>query len=371
MYKLKTKTKYRQGKLQTKSGSLNTPIFLPDATRGFLKLSDKQTLSKLKYDALVINTFHLYLQPGRDLIKKFKGIHSFMSWPKILLSDSGGFQVFSLIYKNKKMGEISDWAVKFKSPLNGSWHSFSPEKSLAIQFDLNTDIMVCLDDCPPNDSEFLVMEKSVARTIAWAKRSKQEFEKQIKKRKIKEEKRPLLLAVIQGGLDLGLRKFCAEELIKIGFDAYGFGARPVDKEGNFLEEVLRETAKLIPPDKLRFALGVGLPEDIYRAYQLGWDAFDCVIPSREGRHGRLFYFNKNFKGLDKRLDFYYTINIKNAKFKNDKSLINENSQFKSLADHNLAYLHHLFKANEPLGQYLASLNNLEFYQNLIKYLKKL
>lgn len=371
MFNLNKNKKYRQGSLLTKSGSLNTPVFLPDATRGFLKLTDNQDLLNLKLPALVVNTFHLYLQPGLDTLKKFQGIHKFMSWPNILLSDSGGFQVFSLLYRNKAMGKISDKEVVFKSPLNGSWHSLSPEKSIAIQFELNSDIIVCLDDCPPNDSSKVEMEKSVKRTIAWAKRSKIEFAKQIKKRKISKAKRPLLMAVIQGGLDIDLRKLCAQELVKLNFDAYGFGARPVDNEGNFLSEVLETTAQLIPKDKLRFALGVGLPEDIYRSYLLGWDAFDCVIPSREGRHGRLFYFNKNFKKLDNQLDFYYTINIKNSKFKNDINLINKNSKIKSLTDHNLAWLHHLFKLNDPLGQYLATLNNLEFYQNLIKHLKKL
>lgn len=371
MFKLKAKKKYRQALLSTKSGPLNTPVFLPDATRGFVKLTDNQDLLDLKLSALVINTFHLYLQPGLKTIKKFEGIHQFMNWPNILLSDSGGFQVFSLVYKNKKMGEINDNHVRFKSPLDGSWHTLSPEKSISIQFELNSDIIVCLDDCPVNDSSTEQMKNSVNRTIAWAKRSKLEYQKQIKKRKIKSNKKPLLMAVIQGGLDLNLRKFCAQELIKMNFDAYGFGARPVDKDGVFLEEVLKETASLIPSNKLRFALGVGMPEDILRCYKLGWDAFDCVIPSREGRHGRLFFFNKNLQKLGNKLDFYYTINIKNAKFKNDKNIINKNSKFRHLNGHNLAWLHHLFKLNDPLGQYLASLNNLEFYQNLIKELKKL
>lgn len=370
MLKLKNK-KLRQASLLTKSGKLDTPCFLPDATRAFVKLTHNQDLLDLKLSALVVNTFHLYLQPGVDLIKKFKGLHQFMSWPNILLSDSGGFQVFSLIYKNKKMGEINDNQVKFKSPLDGSWHTLSPEKSIAIQFDLNSDIIVCLDDCPPNDSSDKHMENSVKRTINWAKRSKIEYKKQILKRKIKKADRPLLMAVIQGGLNIKLRKFCAKELVKLKFDAYGFGARPVDKEGVFLAEVLKETADCIPENSLRFALGIGLPEDIYRCYLMGWDAFDCVIPSREGRHGRLFYFNPDFKKLDNKLDFYYTINIKNSKFKSDKRLINPSSKFKSLKNHNLAWLHHLFKLNDPLGQYLASLHNLEFYQTLIKHLKKI
>lgn len=371
MFKLKKNCLYRQGRLFTKSSSLNTPIFLPDATRGFLKLTNYQDLINLKMQAIVVNTFHLYLQPGQKIIKNFKGLHQFINWSNAIVSDSGGFQVFSLVYKNKKMGEINDEHVKFKSPSDGSWHILSPEKSINIQFDLNSDIIVCLDDCPPYDCSNSHLKKSVLRTINWAKRSKEEYLSQLKKRKVSQDKRPLLMAVIQGGLDISLRKYCADELIKIGFDAYGFGARPVDKKGVFLDKILKETASFIPQDKLRFALGVGMPEDIYRCYLMGWDAFDCVIPSREGRHGRLFFFNKNFQKLDKKMNFYYTVNIKNSKFKNDKNIINMKSQFKGLNTNNLAYLHHLFKSNEPLGQYLASLNNLEFYQKLIKELKKL
>jgi queuine tRNA-ribosyltransferase len=304
----------------------------------------------------------LYLQPGMKTIKKMGGIHSFMNWEKPLLSDSGGYQVFSLIHKNKRNGKITDDKVIFKSPLDGSRHELTPEKSIQIQFALGTDMIVCLDDCPPNDFSRIDLERAVVRTIAWAKRCKYEYERQIKKRKLKGIKRPLLFAVIQGGAEIDLRKYCAQELVKIGFDGYGFGARPVDREGKFLGEVLRQTANFIPKNALRFALGIGTPADIVRCAKMGWDMFDCVIPTREGRHGRLFLANNKEK--------YQVVNINNARFAQDFTAINKRSKISELKNNSRAYLHHLFRLNETLGQKLVSLNNLEFYQELIKSLKK-
>lgn len=357
-----TKSGIRQGSVSTAHGLLSTPFYMPDATRGFIKLTDNESLKRTKTKALVVNTFHLYLQPGLEVIKKAGGIHKFMAWSGPLLSDSGGFQVFSLIHKNKQMGKITEAEVIFKSPLDGSLHKLTPEKSIQIQFALGVDMMVCLDDCPPNEFSRVDLEKSVARTIAWARRCKREYEKQIKKRCLIRRKKPLLFAVIQGGAEIDLREFCTKELVKIGFDGYGFGARPVDKEGNFLEEVLRATAAFIPQDALRFALGIGTPEDIYRCAKMGWDMFDCVIPTREGRHGKLF--------LAGQWPRYQTININNARFAKDFSPLNKNSRLLELKNNSRAYLHHLFKLNEPLGHKLASLNNLEFYQELLRNLSK-
>ncbi|MCX6795669.1 MAG: tRNA guanosine(34) transglycosylase Tgt [Candidatus Falkowbacteria bacterium] len=369
------KSNLRRGKLKTNHGFLKTPFFMPDATRGFVKLSTTKDVLATKTAAMVVNTFHLYLQPGLELIKKAGGIHGFMSSDLPLLSDSGGFQVFSLIHRSQKMGRIDDQKVTFKSPLDGSYHELSPEKSIQIQFILGTDMIVCLDDCPPNEFSREQMEKSVERTLSWAKRCKDEYLRQVKKRKLTEKNRPLLFSVVQGGVEVDLRRYCASELAKIGFDGYGFGARPVDKNGNFLAEILFETAKAIPENSLRFALGVGTPEDIYRCALMGWDMFDCVIPTREGRHGKLFYFKKNFSGFKlpqkndgpvaKAPDFYQSINISNAIFAKDFSPINKNSKIPELRTYSKAFLHHLFRLNEPLGQRLAAANNLEFFQDLL------
>ncbi len=352
----------RLGSLKTAHGLLKTPFYMPDATRGFIKLTSQAEVLQTGTEALVVNTFHLYLQPGIEIIEEAGGIHKFMSWPGPLLSDSGGFQVFSLIHKNAQMGKITDDKVIFKSPLDGSRHEITPEKSIQIQFALGADMMVCFDDCPPNEFSRPDLEKAVERTIKWAARCKSEYLKQIKKRKLSGSKKPLLFAVIQGGAEVDLRERCAQELVKIGFDGYGFGARPVDKQGNFLGEVLEKTAAFIPKNALRFALGIGTPEDIVRCAKMGWDMFDCVIPTREGRHGKLFYSSQSKK--------YFSLNINNHSFKQDWRAINKKSRLIELRKHSLAYLHHLFRLKEVLGQKMASLNNLEFYQDLLAKIRK-
>ncbi|MEA3449975.1 MAG: tRNA guanosine(34) transglycosylase Tgt [Patescibacteria group bacterium] len=366
-----TTKKARLLEINLPSGKINAPFFMPDATRAVLKNIDVETLKKLNLSAQVVNTYHLLLQPGTAIIKKAGGVHKFMNWLGPLLSDSGGFQVFSLLHRNKSMGKIFDDRVEFKSPLDGSKQILTPEKSIQIQFDLGTDMMVCLDDCPPNDLSEQAMKASVDKTIAWARRCRAEFYRQIKKRKTDKDKRPLLFGVIQGGESKDERKRCAESLLEIGFDGLGYGARPIDKDGNFLEEILRYTASLIPDEYLRFGLGIGLPDDIVACVDMGWDMFDCVIPTREGRHGRLYepIFNFQFSIFNEfkssNDSIFKTYNIKNSKYKEDFSVINENSKLAVLREYSRAYLHHLFKIGEPLGQRLAALNNLEFYLELM------
>ncbi|MFA4871516.1 MAG: tRNA guanosine(34) transglycosylase Tgt [Patescibacteria group bacterium] len=388
LLKQSKKSSARLGKIKTIHGEIQTPFFMPDATRGFVKSIDNKELAAVGTEAMVINTLHLYLQPGTKVIKKAGlsagtsaqagGVHKFMNWPGLLLSDSGGFQVYSLIHQSQELGKIYDDKVIFKSSLDGSKHILTPEKSIQIQFDLGADMMVCLDDCPPNDFHRKDLEKSVARTIVWAKRCRREFDKQIKKRKLTGLSKPLLFSVIQGGAELDLRKKCAEALIKIGFDGYGFGARPVDKKGGFLGGVLKFTADLIPKNALRFALGIGRPEDILRCVQMGWDMFDCVIPTREARHGRLYVWknsklvpdsDRGFQTCPRRggySKFYCTINISNSKYKSDFTPING----MNLKNYSKAYLHHLFKVGDPLAMRLATLNNLNFYSTLMSNIRR-
>ena len=372
------KTEARIGQLRTVHGVVETPFFMPDATRGFVRSLSKDDLEKVKMGPMVVNTYHLYLQPGYKIIKKSGGIHDFMNWDKPLLSDSGGYQIFSLIHKNSKMGKITDEKVIFQSPIDGKKYEITPRKAIQIQFDLGVDMMVCLDDLPPNSYSKKDIEKAVIRTIAWAKICKDEYNKQIKKRKITEKNRPLIFGVVQGGEYLDLRKYCAEELAKIGFDGYGFGARHVDDAGNFMEEVLRATADFIPKDSLRFALGIGKPEDIVRCFNMGWDMFDCVIPTREGRHGRLFIWDKQrelslkkFNNSKKqKANFYKTINIGNEKFKEDFTPIDSNCDCYTCQNYTKAYLNHLMKTKEALFLRLASIHNLKFYMQLMEELRK-
>lgn len=364
-------SKARLGEIETAHGLLETPFFMPDATRAVLKGLSNNDIRNLGLPAMVVNTFHLYLQPGNKRIKQVGGVHNFMNTRIPLVSDSGGFQVFSLIHRGNNMGSINDQGARFKSPSNGAWHDLDPRKSIQIQLDLGTDIVVCLDDCPPNDADSETMDKAIERTVRWAGECKKVFDVEIRKRKISKNKKPLLMAVVQGGESVEARKYCAGELKKIGFDGYGYGARPVNKDGNFLEEIMQVTADAVPNDTFRFALGVGTPEDIVRCTRMGYDIFDCVIPTREGRHGRLFYFLKE-QLVTKRGEtakFYKTINIVNAKFIKDDSPINEHSKLSELKEYSKSYLHHLFKIKDPLGARLASLQNLEFYNELMAQIR--
>ncbi len=364
--------------VKTLHGNIKLPLFMPDATRGFIKMCNNSELLSSGIAALVVNTFHLYLQPGIKIIKKAGGIHNFMNWDRPLLSDSGGFQIFSLIHKSKSLGKIDDNGAVFKSPIDGSRHEITPEKSIQIQFDLGTDFIVCLDDCPPYGFDEKSINLSVERTINWAQRCYQEYIRQVKKRKMPESHRPKLIAVIQGGLSRDLRKKCLDGLLEVSdkkflgesfsFAGYGFGARPIDEQGNFLFDILDYTAKIIPDDKIKFALGIGTPADIYRCHKMGWNMFDCVIPTREGRHGKLYQF-KNQKDI-KSVNFYKEINIKKSVFSNNFEKINKYSKLLELNNNSLAYLQHLFKVNEGLGQKWASLNNLEFYASLMKKISK-
>lgn len=368
MLKIRKKLKLKRiGSLRTKRGVIQTPFFMPDATRAFVKGMSKSDLEGVKMGPMVVNTYHLFLQPGMELIKKTGGVNSFMNWPKPLLSDSGGYQVFSLIHKNPKMGKITDEKVIFRSPESGALHEITPEKAIQIQFDLGVDMMVVLDDPPPNTYSKAKIAEAVERTLRWAKRCKVEYENQIRKRKIAAKDRPLIFGVIQGGEHLDLRKKCVEGLVAIGFDGYGFGARHVDKDGKFLAEVMRYTASLIPEKSLRFALGVGTPEDIVKCFSVGWDMFDCVIPTREGRHGRLFLWKNKGKVIGK--NFYNTININNQKFKKDFQPVDKNCGCYTCQNFTKGYLNHLFRMKDPLAGRLASIHNLKFYLELMEKLR--
>lgn len=358
----------RRGKIATPHGELKTPFFMPDATRATVRGLTSSRLEELGTPALVVNTYHLFLQPGAQHIAEAGGVHAFMHWDRPVLSDSGGYQVFSLIHKNPELGRITEEGAEFRSVLDGSKHLLTPERSIEIQFDLGVDMMVVLDDPRPNDISEPEMNESVERTIRWAKRCREEYDRQIKTRGLNDQTRPLLFGVVQGGLILGLRKYCAQELAKLEFDGYGFGGRHVDAEGNFLEEILRGTAESIPHDKIRFALGIGTPADIVRCYALGWDMFDCVIPTREGRHGRLFIWKENPTPANTS-SFYETVNIQNERFKKNFGKVDPSCSCTLCTDYTPSYLHHLFRVGEPLALVLASEHNLCFYTRLMQALR--
>ena len=358
----------RHGRIVTRRGALRTPFFLPDATRASVRGVAPEELKRIGIQSMVVNTYHLYREQGIDIIREAGGVQKFMNWDGPLLSDSGGYQVFSLIHKNPRMGVITDDGAHFRSVRDGSWHMLTPERAIQIQFDLGVDMMVCLDDPPPNHFTKEQIAVSVSRTISWAKRCRKEYDQQILQRKLNEKSRPLLFGVIQGGEYKELRRECVEGLSAIGFDGYGFGARHIDEKGSLMEEVLRYTAALISKDVPRFALGIGTPKDIVKAASCGWDLFDCVIPTREGRHGRLFLW-KDREHTTKN-DFYETINITNGKYQKEFVPIDTACNCNTCLCYTRAYVHHLFRAKELLGQRLASVHNLRFYMTLMEQLRQ-
>lgn len=372
MFSVETREGFRQGVLKTGAGEIRTPFFMPDATRAAVRGVMTNEIRESGTPALVVNTYHLMLSPGAELINRAGGIHAFMNWDGPVLSDSGGYQVFSLIHRDPDMGRITEDGAEFRSVLDGSKHLLTPERSIRIQFDLGVDIMVVLDDPRPNDTSREEIETAVERSIRWAGRCREEYDRQVAARGLSEETRPLLFGVVQGGPFPGLRTRCAKGLTKIGFDGYGFGGRHIDEEGKFMDEIVAHTASVIPDESVRFALGIGTPKDIVRAYRAGWDMFDCVIPTREGRHGRLFRRKSQLTTYNSQLttvDFYETINIKNGRFTEDFTPIDPECDCPLCTNHTAAYLHHLFRVGDPLGNRLASLHNLRFYAELMRDLR--
>lgn len=379
MYKILSRSKTskaRKGILKTAHGSLPTPFFMPVATQGTIKLASAEDMRKLDSNILLSNTYHLMLRPGEKAIKKLGGLHKFMDWQGAILTDSGGFQIFSLAADRTKSGKslvkLSEKSVEFKSYIDGSSHVLTPERSLQIQMDLGVDIAVCLDECVALPAQRKYLEHSVALTTAWAKRTKQYLEK------IKSNK-PLVFAVVQGGIEKDLRLQSVQELADLQFDGYNIGGLAVGETSDEMYRVLDYTAEALPENKPRYLMGVGYPENIIEAVKRGVDMFDCVIPTREGRHGRLFCEKKQTDRDIKNLlntkrkatpAFYETITITNQRFSKDRQAINSASVFPELRNLSRAYLHYLFKINEPLGQRLATLNNLEFYKELMTKIRK-
>ncbi len=346
------------------------PIFLPDATQAVTRSLDSYDLKKIKVKGVVVNTYHLLSQPGMKVLKKAGGIKNFMNFDGLVVSDSGGWQVFSLIHRKKGRGKITDQGVFF--PIGKNRHKlFSPEESIQTQFDIGSDIMICLDDFTDPQADKKQIKKSIERTILWAKKSKQEFERQIKRRKLTSQNRPHLFAVIQGGWDKQLRKYCAEELLKIGFDGYGYGGYTVNDKNEQDIKLAKYVAELIPDGYPKFALGSGKLSDIIRLNEVGWDIFDCVLPTRDARHQRLYAFKKNpqEKSIFKKKEFYQNLYIKKGKYANDLKPISKFCDCPTCQNYSRAYLRHLFKIGDFTAFRLASLHNLRAYTQTINILK--
>ena len=346
------KSNARLTKLTTAHGTIAGPFFMPIATRGAVKHLSTDELTMLGAQILLANTYHLLLRPGQRLLQRYRGLHQFMNWPGPILTDSGGFQVFSLGAYRK----ITEDGAAFSDPQNGNRYFLSPEKAITIQRAIGSDIAMVLDECPAYPCTKIYAERSLELTSRWAARCKKEHQKK--------KGTQLLFGIVQGSVFKSLRVASARQLTAIGFDGYAIGGVAVGEPRKKMALVIDWTVPELPENKPRYLMGVGRPEEIVAAAAQGIDMFDCVIPTREARHGRLYLLNsKNYKLSAK--SFYKTINITQAKFAKDLSPINHTN----LKQYSRAYLHHLFKTNEPLGMRLATLHNLECYLVLMQRIR--
>lgn len=352
-------------------GQLRLPVFLPDATQGVVRSLDASDLLRCGVEAVQMNVFHLMQKPGSLTIKALGGLHSLFGWKLPIITDSGGFQVYSLIRQNPKYGKLTERGMLFRPDGSSRRFNLTPEKSIQLQMDYGADVVICLDDCTHVDEPLAVQQESVARTIHWARRCKAEFERKLAQRQMSEEQRPLLFAVVQGGGYRDLRKRCAEELLEIGFDGFGLGGWPLDSKGNLLQEIIAYTRELVPADLPMHALGVGQPANIVACARMGYNLFDSAMPTRDARHGRLYTFTGDPASSTLEGEWYSYIYINDPKHIRANLPISPYCDCLSCSEYSLAYLHHLFKANDSLFYRLATMHNLRFVVQLMTRLRTL
>jgi len=350
--------------------TLKLPAFLPDATSGYVRAVDSQDLERVNIQALVMNTFHLMQKPGSSTIQSFNGLHQFANWPGVIITDSGGFQAYSLIHQSDQFGSLSDKGIVFHPEGQKRKFILTPEKSVQLQVSYDSDVVICLDDCTHVDASREEQELSVNRTLDWAKRCKKEYMHQMDQRNLDKDDRPLIFGVIQGGGYPDLREKCAEGLLEIGFDGYGYGGWPLDSGGNLLIEMVSLTRSLIPEEFPMHALGIGHPINLQKTYKIGYDIFDCALPTRDARHGRLMRYTQSPQSTlqgDKWFEYVY---IQDKKYIKDTRPISEYCDCPVCSHYSLGYLRHLFKTGDWLYQRLATLHNLRFMTQLTERLRR-
>lgn len=338
---------------------LRLPAFFPDATRGFLRCASAEDAAEVGIQGLVMNTYHLLASPGPSLVKSAGGLHKFSGWDGPILTDSGGFQALSLISRDPSKGRIDSKGITFKDEKRGKKITLTPEKCISAQLDMDSDIVMCLDCCTEPGAPQAEQEKAVELTVRWAEQCREEFDRRTAGR----AQKPLLMGIIQGGSDMKLRSLCADALQPFGFDGYGFGGWPLDREGNILYELLEGTAALMNDDTVKYAMGLGRPEEVARLYGAGYTLFDCVIPTREARHAKLYVFNG--KPLSEK-GFYDPLYINKESYARDFRPLDEHCRCEACQKHSRAFLHHLFACGDPLGLRLATVHNLAFYAHLME-----
>lgn len=348
-----THTLARLGRLTTAHGEIPTPIFMPVGTQGTVKGMTPEMLYALDAQIILGNTYHLYLRPGHELIRTLGGLHRFMGWERPILTDSGGFQVYSL----GDLRKISEEGVTFRSHLDGSLHFLSPEKSIEVQQGLGSDIMMCFDECAPYPASHEYVTQSMQMSMLWASRCKTAH------RQAKQESSPLvnpgqqLFGIVQGGMYPDLRAQSVERLQEIGFDGYAIGGLSVGEPKAMMLEILEHTAPLLPEESPRYLMGVGTPLDIVRGVAFGVDMFDCVMPTRNARNGSLF--TKQGKMV-----------IKQAQYRDDQRPVEADCRCYTCRNFSRAYLRHLFISKEILASILNTIHNLYFYLDLMTRIRK-
>ena len=345
----KTSGKARRGEMKLNHGVVQTPIFMPVGTYGTVKAMAPNELEEIGSQIILGNTFHLWLRPGLDVIEKHGGLHKFMGWNKPILTDSGGFQVFSL----KGLRKITEEGVKFASPINGDKLFLTPEVSMQIQCVLNSDIVMVFDECTPykiNDRPATEAEaaQSMRMSLRWAKRSKDEF--------VRLGNPNALFGIVQGGMYEHLREESLRGLVDIGFHGYAVGGLSVGEPKEEMHRIMEKIVWQLPQDKPRYLMGVGTPEDLVEGVSQGIDMFDCVMPTRNARNGWLF-------------TRYGDLKIRNSKYKDDLRPLDPTCDCYACRNFSRAYLHHLQKVNEILGARLNTIHNLHYYLHLMQEIR--
>jgi len=339
---LTTDGKARRGRLTFERGTVETPAFMPVGTYGTVKGMKTEEVADTGAEILLGNTFHLMLRPGTEIIEQHGGLHGFMNWDKPILTDSGGFQVFSL----GKMRKITEEGVKFSSPVNGEKIMLTPERSMEVQRSLGSDIVMIFDECTPYPASHEESKVSMELSLRWAQRSKDAHAGNPN----------ALFGIVQGGMYEDLREVSVNGLTNVGFDGYAIGGLSVGEPKEDMIRILDHTTPLIPENKPRYLMGVGKPEDLVEGVRRGIDMFDCVMPTRNARNGHLFVTNG-------------VIKIRNARHKTDTGPLDPECDCYTCKNYSRAYLHHLDKCNEILGSQLNTMHNLRFYQRVMQGLR--
>lgn len=355
--------------LELNHGTLLLPVFFPDATQGVVRAVDAQDLLGCGIQALQMNVFHLMQKPGSSTIKALGGLHGMSGWDRPIVTDSGGFQVYSLIRQNARFGSITDRGIVFRPEGSSRRYNLTPDKSVQLQVDYGADIVICLDDCTDASAPIEVQRESVERTIRWARRSREAFDRRLDQLGRSESERPQLFAVIQGGAVRDLRRRCAEELLRIGFDGYGLGGWPLDEQGKLLEDIIAYTRELVPAQYPMHALGVGQPGSVVTCARLGYHMCDSTMPTRDARHGRLLVFTGDpaTSRLDGRwYDYIYAADARHTKASGP---ISPHCDALCCRHYSLGYIHHLFDIGDSLFYRLATIHNLRFMTQLMARLR--